>query len=94
MNEWVINDMIKMGKVTYNIGDEVVILKRKPNGHPRGIKDNVTYTIKHIDSDGHLMVASRSSNGIGFLQPIRVHKTYVINKSILRDIKLSSILDI
>lgn len=88
MNEWVINDMIKMGKVTYNIGDEVVILKRKSNGHPRGIKDDVVYTIKSIDMDGHINVREHSSDGVGWLQPIRVHRTYMINISILRDIKL------
>ena len=91
MNEWVLKDMIKRGTVPYNVGDEVVILKRKSNGHPRAIKDGVSYIVRGIDSDGHLIVAQHSTNGIGFLTSIRVHKMYVINKSVLRDIKLNSL---
>jgi hypothetical protein len=93
MNEWTLKDMIKKGTVPYSIGDEVVILKRKSNGHPRSIKHGITYIIKHIDFDGHLIVAQHSTDGIGYLQSIRVHKMYVINKSLLRDIKLNSLLD-
>ena len=51
------------------------------------------YTIKNIDSDGHLHVAMRASDGVGFMQPIRVHKTYMINKSELRNIKLNYLFD-
>jgi hypothetical protein len=91
MNQSILKDKIKRGLIPYEIGQEVVILRRKPNGHPRSIKDGVTYIVKSIDSDGHLTVAEHSSNGIGFLQSIRVHKMYVINKSLLRDIKLESI---
>jgi hypothetical protein len=93
MNEWVLKDMIKKGTVPYNVGDEVVILKRKSSGHPRSIKDGVTYIVRGIDSDGHLIVAQHSTDGIGYLQSIRVHKTYMIGKSILRDIKLNTILN-
>ena len=93
MNEWVLKDMIKKGIVPYNVGDEVVILKRKSNGHPRSIKDGITYIVRDIDSDGHITVAQHSTDGIGFLQSIRVHKMYLINKSILRDIKLNSLFD-
>jgi len=93
MNDWVLKDRIKKGLVPYNIGDEVVILKRKSNGHPRAVKDGVVYIVKQIDLDGHITVAQRSSDGVGYLQPIRVHKMYLINKSVLRDIKLNSILN-
>ena len=92
MNDWVIKDLIRRGLLSYNVGDEVSILKRKPNGHPRAIKDGVTYTIKEVHQDGHLMVCQRSSDGTGFLQPIRVHRMYMMNKSLLREIKLNSIL--
>jgi hypothetical protein len=93
MNEWVLNDMIKKGVVSYQVGDEVVVLKRKSNGHPRSIKDGVVYVVRNVDLDGHITVAQHSLDGVGFLQPIRVHKTYMIVKSILRDIKLNSILN-
>ncbi len=92
LDDWVIKDKIKKGLITYQKGDEVVIYKRKSNGHPRSIKDGITYIIKHIDFDGHIIVAQHSSDGIGFLQSIRVHKMYMMNKSVLRDMKINSIL--
>lgn len=92
LDDWVIKDRIKKGLIQYNIGDEVVIYKRKESGHPRSIKNGITYVIRHIDSDGHIIVAQHSSDGVGFLQSIRVHKMYMMNKSVLRDIKINSIL--
>jgi hypothetical protein len=93
MNDWVIKDLIKRGYFIYKIGDEVSLLKRKSNGHPRSIKDHVTYIIKEVHQDGHLVVWEKSSDdGLGFLQTIRVHKMYMINISMLREIKLNSIL--
>ncbi len=93
MNIWEIQDKIKRGLVSYELGDEVICFVRKNNGHPKAIKDGVVYVIKHIDLDGHLMVAQLSSNGIGFLQPVRVHKIYMIKKSDLREIKLNKLFE-
>lgn len=106
MNYWILKDKIKRGLISYNIGDEVVCFRRKSNGHPRGVKDNVIYTIKNIDDDGHLYIATLSSDtdsinsssftpnrSVRFMQPIRVHKTYMINKSELRNIKLNYLFD-
>ncbi len=90
---WVLKDQIKRGLFTYNKGDEVSILRRKKNGYPVAIKDGVTYIVKDVHSDGHLIVAQHSLDGIGFLQSIRVHKMYMMNKSLLREIKLNSLLD-
>jgi len=84
--------MIKRGVITYKVGDEVVLLKRKRTGYPVQVEDGVTYIIKDIEND-NLLIAKHSSDGIGWLQPIKVHKTYLINKSKLRDIKINSILD-
>ena len=92
MNIIVIKDMIKSGKVSYLPNDEVVILRRKSNGYPRSIKDGISYFIKSIDSDGHLHVREKPP-GLEWTQSIRIHKTYMINKSILRDIKLNSLFD-
>lgn len=93
MNNWLVKDKIKRGFINFNIGDEVICFNRKQNGHPRGIKDNIIYTIKNMDPDGHLHVAMRSNDGIGWMQTIRVHKTYMINKSELRNIKLNYLFD-
>ncbi len=92
MNNLEIRDKIKRGLISYEVGDEVVCFARKSNGHPRGVKDGVTYIIKHIDLDGHIVVAQHSLDGIGFLQSIRVHKMYMIKKSDLREFKLEKIL--
>lgn len=91
MNIQIIKDKIKSGSVEYKVGDEVICFHRKSNGHPRSIKDGVTYIIRNIDPDGHITVAQHSTDGIGFLQSIRVHKMYLISKPILRDIKLNSL---
>lgn len=93
INTWVLKDRIKRGFISFEQGDEVVCFNRKTNGHPRSIKESVTYVVKGVDSDGHLIVAQHSSDGIGFLQPIRVHKIYMIPKIILRDIKLNNLLN-
>lgn len=93
VNNWVIKDKIKRGIINFKEGDEVVCFFRKSNGHPRAIKDGVVYVVKSIDLDGHMMVAQHSSDGVGFLQPLRVHKMYMITQSELRNIKLNSILD-
>jgi hypothetical protein len=92
MNNIIIKNKISNGEITYNVGDEVVVFRRKPNGHPRALKDGIPYVIKKIDLDGHLMVSQRSSDGIGFLQQVRVHKMYMMSISVLREIKLNSIL--
>ena len=87
-----IKDKIRRGEITFGIGDEVVVYTRKSNGHPRSLKDGVSYIIRSIDMDGHITVAQHSSDGVGFLQSTRVHKMYMIKLSDLREFKLNSIL--
>ena len=43
--EWKISDMIKKGMISYQLDDEVVLFRRKSNGYPSGIKDDIEYTI-------------------------------------------------
>ena len=93
MNKLIIKDRIKSGKIYFSEGDSVICFNRKQNGHPRSLKEGVTYIVKSLESDGHLIVAQRSLDGVGFLQPIKVYKTYVIPVNLLRDIKLNSLLD-
>jgi hypothetical protein len=93
INSWIIRDMIKTGKITFSVGDEVVCFHRKSNGHPRSIKDNISYFVRGVNYDGHMFVAEHSTDGVGFLQPIKIHQTYMIPKSFLRDCKLNSLLN-
>jgi hypothetical protein len=84
-----IKDLIKRGFLTYNLGDDVILFRRKNNGYPNKIKDEIIYTIEEINHDGHVFIREKDS------EPsvrIKVHKSYLINKSILREIKLNSIL--
>jgi hypothetical protein len=92
MNTWKIKDKIKNGQIDYCVGDTVFIFRRKKSGYPRGIVDNIEYTIRSIDRDV-INVAVHSSDGIGWMQPIRVHRSYMIPKSIWRDMRLSIILE-
>jgi hypothetical protein len=93
MKSILIKDRIMWGQITYSPGDEVVVYKRKQNGHPRALKDGVSYFIKSVQTDGHLEVREKSGDGNGWMQPIKVHKMYVINRGILRDIKLNYLFD-
>ena len=90
--DWKISDMIKRGMISYQVDGEVVLFRRKSNGYPAGIKEDVEYTIKKVEGES-VYVALHSSDGIGWLQPIKVHKTYMIPKYALRDINLKKLLD-
>ena len=83
--------MIKRGVDPFQIGDKVTLFRRKGNGYPASIEDGVEYFVEYIEND-NLLVRRHSTDGIGFLQPIKVHKTYMVKKCILRDIKINSIL--
>jgi hypothetical protein len=82
---------IKNGSVDYKVGDKVICFRRNSRGHPRSIKDDVEYTIKSITYDD-LFVATHSLDGIGWNQIIKVHKSYMISRKALRDIKINEIL--
>lgn len=91
MDTWTILNKIKDGKVKFRVDDKVICFRRKSNGHPRSIKDDVEYTIKSIINDD-LVVSTHSLDGIGWNQSIKVHKTYMISKADLREIKINEIL--
>lgn len=92
MNVWVIKDKIKKGIISFNIGDEVSLFWRKGNGYPRTIMDGEICTVSKVEND-YVYVRKHSSDGVGWLSPIRVHKTYLIPIQTLRDIKLKLILN-
>jgi hypothetical protein len=91
--EWKITDMIERGMVvSYIKGEKVVLFRRKSNGYPKGIKDGVEYTIKGIHGES-IEVALNSSDGVGWLQSIKVHRSYMIPKYFLRDRNLNELLN-
>lgn len=89
MDNWIIRDKIKRGLISYHVGETVVLFRRKKT-YPK-LEDDVEYTIQSIEND-FLFVRKNNPNGLGYSQPIKVHKTYVISKSGLRDIKIDILL--
>lgn len=93
MDTWSIVSKIRHGKVSYKPGDKVICFRRKTNGYPKKIKDNVEYTIRSIHHD-HLIV----NLVVDPVSPwpskddIKIHKTYMISKTDLREIKINVIL--
>lgn len=85
--EWKLVDMIKRGIISFQKNECVYVFRRKRNGHPRALKDNIGYFILSEDSDSLFVI---QTDGVA---AIKVHKTYMVNKKTLRDIKLNLILD-
>lgn len=90
MDNWIIINKIKNGTITYSVGDEVIIFRRKGK-YPSQVEDNTVYTIHTVEND-FITVHKRSGNGYGWSQPIKVHKTYMLHPGELRDIKLEILL--
>ena len=86
MDNWIIVDRIKRGMFQYSIGDEVILFRRKGK-YPRDIDESATYTITDIQGD-FLIVNIRALNGMGWMSPVKVHKTYMVPKYGIRDIKI------
>lgn len=89
---WKIKDKIKRGFITYEVGDEVVLFRRKSNGYPNGLKYDVKYFVIKIEDD-FLHICTNKDYCVGFDQVKKIHKTYMVQKSELRDEKINSILD-
>lgn len=84
--------MIKSGSIRYKKGDKVVIFRRKKSGYPKAILDGVEYTVRNLENES-LQVALHSSDGVGWMQPIKVHRSYMIPKNVWRDFRLTLILE-
>ena len=92
MDVWKIKDMIKSGQIHCKKGDKVVVFRRKKSGYPKAILDGVEYTVRHTDNES-ISVAVHSSDGVGWMQSIKVHRSYMVHKNLWRDWKLSLILE-
>jgi hypothetical protein len=92
MDSWKIKDMIKSGEIRCIKGDKVVIFRRKKSGYPKAILDGVEYTVRYTDNES-ISVAVNSSDGVGWMSPIKVHRSYMVPKNLWRDWRLSLILE-
>lgn len=92
MGNWIIKNKIISGEIPFKTGDKVILFRRKgKKGYPKLIKDNDEYIVTGVVND-FLVISKHSLDGIGFLTPYRIHKTYMIQKSLMRDIKIDEIL--
>jgi len=91
MNNWKLIDKIKSGAVTYSPGDALLLIRRKSNGYPNAIKDDEQWILKKVDGE-FLIIRRHSSDGVGWLQEKRIHRTYFVPKNYLRDLKLEELL--
>ena len=92
MNVRKLVDKIKSGEVTYKTGDLLVLIRRKGNGYPRAVKDGEEWYLKKVENE-FLIIAKRSLDGNSWLQPKRIHRTYFIPKTFLRNLKLEELLN-
>lgn len=86
MINWLIENLIKKGEISFELNEEVVLFKRKKNGYPNNISDDLVYIVDEIEGD-YLFIYEKGSKNM-----YKIHKTYMINKETLRDIKINHIL--
>lgn len=84
MDIWKIKNSIKNGSVKFKSGD-IIILFRKKGKNPRRLEFNKDYIIKEVIED-YLTI---EVDNLLF----KVHKTYMIPKSYIRDMKIESLMN-
>ena len=93
---WKIKSNIKYGTIKFNTNDIVVLLRRKSNGHPKNIKENVDYVVKSCDGNSIYILEKKlddEKSNIFFYKIIKIDKTYMVPKNILRDFNINKILN-
>ena len=65
----------------YAVGQTVMVVRRKKNGHPRALVDNQPYQIKRIENDCLIL------HNLKFRTPseVKVHFSYCLNLQLMRD---------
>lgn len=71
----------------FQVGQKVLLIRRKINGHPKGIKDNQFYEIKRIENDCLILKSGKS------IPPeFKVHFSYFISIQLLRNETIDDLL--
>lgn len=83
---WKLKDQIKNGTIEYEVGEKVIVFRRKSNGYPKVLKDDIEYPVFKVDGDSLWITLLPSSVGI------RINKCFLISRSKLRDFKINSII--
>jgi hypothetical protein len=85
-------DLYKSDKINFVIGDKVVLFRRKGNGYPRALEENVIYRILRFENENLIVTKEESYeafNQSSFIttskhREIKVHRSYVIPMNINR----------
>ena len=88
MDTWKLKDLIRRGAVEYNIGDIVVLFRRKSSGYPKNIIEGKEYRVGDLAGDSLVLYTD-----LPHPRRDKVHKSYMIHKEFWRDWKLSLILE-
>jgi hypothetical protein len=94
------NDLFDRNRITFLEGDRVVLFRRKANGHPRALEENVIYRIVKFDVDNLILVKDEvfgTFDNSSFIssseyKEIKVHRSYVIPMNINRASLIDKIL--
>lgn len=78
--------------ITYLYGEVVVLSHRRNDGYPTSLEFGIDYYVHSIEND-FVIVRVRSGDGIGWMSPIKIHKIYILPKSIYRTKKIESLLN-
>ncbi len=85
MDTWKIRDNIRSGVIEFKI-DDIVVLFRRKGKNPRSVVLNKDYIV--VDKDENTLLISCLESGEKF----KIHKTYMVPKSYLRDTKIERII--
>lgn len=74
-----IKDNIKI--TDFQVGQLIIVARRKPNGYPHSLIDDASYQIKRIEKE-YLIV-----HNLKFRTPneLKVHYSYCLNSQLMRD---------
>jgi hypothetical protein len=94
------NDLFDRNRISFQEGERVVLFRRKSNGYPRALEENVIYRVLRKDVENLILVkdeAFESFQQNAFInssreKEIKVHRSYVIPMNINRASLIDKIL--
>jgi hypothetical protein len=91
MDTWKLKDTIMSGGISYVIGDRVIVFRRKGNGYPRQLIDGTTYVVIRLWGESVEVLEEGKDLG-GRPNGYKVHKSFLIQKDIFREMKIDELL--
>ena len=91
MDIWKLKDTIMSGAIACTIGDRVIVFRRKGNGYPRQLIDGTTYVVIRLWGESVEVLEEGKDLG-GRVNGYKVHKSFLIQKDIFREMKIDELL--